>query len=298
VYISKEGQQYLIPKDGFWLQADINAETKEWQGVYVVENKLPTEPMYEFKADRRVLNAIRKHMKPFLDTVSVMSSMSSTYTIDEVAELFPEVISEYVDAKNEHERKMRLKEQGDEEFKNYCGYFYESHTLRQCISKIGALRLTTFSGLGEAVQQVEGRTTDISAGYGRTKDFGASECLSYIKEVCEATDAVAIRKMMVRIACNGTNHFYEESRYEGQPKHKISTLFGEVEIPKLSLECGKSQIDNYISDIIKYVYADVVFKKVEVAQGKLPSQSNTKYINANKYFVNEQDIVTRRHVVL
>lgn len=298
VYVSKEGQQYIIPKDGLWLQADINAETKEWQGIYVIENKLPTEPMYEYKADRKALNAIRKHMKPFLDTVSVMSSMSNTYTIDEVVELFPEVIAEFVDEHNEHERKMRLKEQGEEEFKNYYGHFYDSHTMRNCISKIGTVRLSTLSSLSESVERNKGKTTGLHAGYERDKDFGASECLSYIKEVCGATDALAIRKMMMRIACNGTNYFYEESRHEGQPKHKVSTLFGDVEVPELSVECTKSQIDNYISDIIKYVYADVVFKKVEVAQGKLPSQSNTKYINANMYFVNEQDIVTRRHVVL
>jgi hypothetical protein len=76
------------------LQAVINPETKEWETLEVIQDKLPENNLFEYKADRKVLNTIRKHMKPFFDAVFVMSSMSSTYTIDEIAELFPDVITD------------------------------------------------------------------------------------------------------------------------------------------------------------------------------------------------------------
>jgi hypothetical protein len=57
-------------------------------------------------------------------------------------------------------------------------------------------------------------------------------------------------------------------------------------------------VENYIIDVIKYVYADLIFKKVEVSQGVLPSTLNEKYVLCNKYLVEQEDIITRRYVVL
>ena len=302
IYTTVTNEQYVVPEQGLMLQAVINPETKEWETLEVIQDKLPENNLFEYKADRKVLNTIRKHMKPFFDAVFVMSSMSSTYTIDEIAELFPDVITKYVDDKNDHEEKMRRKEAGEEEYKNYSGYFYDSHTLRHLIiSNVGAPRLDLLSGLGDAVKRLDGKTSVISTGYKAAifADFGASTLMQYIKDACTTTDAETIRKMMVAIACNGSNYGVERDSLNGSSRsHTIPTLFGDVEVPNLAFIFTQSQFDTYMTDIIKYIYADEVFKEVEVPRGTLPSQSNMKYIYANKYFVNEQDIVTRRHAVL
>jgi hypothetical protein len=101
--------------------------------------------------------------------------------------------------------------------------------------------------------------------------------------------------MMLRVVTNG-------SSYAKQVHHDaeiaVDTMFGKVNLPELEWRVSGTTIENYIIDVIKYVYADLIFKKVEVSQGVLPSTLNEKYVLCNKYLVEQEDIITRRYVVL
>jgi hypothetical protein len=100
---------------------------------------------------------------------------------------------------------------------------------------------------------------------------------------------------MLRVVTNG-------SSYAKQVHHDaeiaVDTMFGKVNLPELEWRVSGTTIENYIIDVIKYVYADLIFKKVEVSQGVLPSTLNEKYVLCNKYLVEQEDIITRRYVVL
>jgi hypothetical protein len=154
-------------------------------------------------------------------------------------------------------------------------------------------RLATLSGLAETIKARGGDTTGIEAGYRHHKDFGVSKFLSLIDNLF-SNNAETVRRTMVSIACNEASYAYE-SREE---KAKVPTLFGDVEIPHLAYDYNVVAMEGYIIDVIKYLYADLIFKKVEVEQGVLPSLTNEKYVLANQYLIKEQDIVTRRHAVL
>ena len=289
IYTNRTGQEYIIPDDGLLLQA-----TEDWSSADVIQSKLPDTKLYEYKADRKVMNAIRKNIKPFLDTVAVMSSMSTTYDMQEITHFYPEVVTQYVDDYNEHNRKMKLKEEGNKEYENYYGYFYGSHILRHSIIKYASMpRLANLSGLAETIKARGGDTTGIEGGYRQHKDFGVSKFLSLVDNLFK-DDAETVRKTMASVACNEASYGYE-SREE---QTKVPTLFGDVELPRIVYEYNAVAMEGYIIDVIKYLYADLIFKRVEVEQGVLPSLTNEKYVLANQYLIKEQDIVTRRHSVL
>jgi hypothetical protein len=59
-----------------------------------------------------------------------------------------------------------------------------------------------------------------------------------------------------------------------------------------------SQIESYFVDLIKYVYADKIFNKIEVPSGTMPKQTNNKYVVVHEFLAKNTDIVTERHVVV
>jgi hypothetical protein len=291
IYKTVKGREFVIPDGGLWLQI-----SDDWQTAEPVLDNAPT--LYEYKADRKVMNAIRKNIKPFLDATFVMTSMSSTYTLPEIAYFFPNVIDDYVKQVNEHREKMHAKEAGDPAHANYYGYFYGSYTLRNLIeNKVGAPNLSNLSHLAENMKRTGDSSKFTNAPYGTAeyKDgYDTESFLSIIKDLF-SDNAETVRKMMLRVVTNG-------SSYAKQVHHDaeiaIDTMFGKVNLPELQWTVSGTTIENYIIDVIKYVYADLIFKKVEVSQGVLPSTLNEKYVLCNKYLVEQEDIVTRRHIVL
>jgi hypothetical protein len=108
-------------------------------------------------------------------------------------------------------------------------------------------------------------------------------------------NAETVRKMMLRVVTNGSS-YAKQVRHDAEVG--VDTMFGKVNLPEIEWQVSGSTIENYIIDVIKYVYADLIFKKVEVSQGVLPSTRNEKYVLCNKYLVEQEDIITRRYVVL
>ena len=295
IYKNASGQEYVIPQSGLMLQASDDWSTAD---IKIDVNNEPK--LYEYKADRKVLNAIRKTIKPLLDTVNVMSAMSSNYTIQEVAQYFPDVINDYVAQVNEHKRKMKLKEEGDEEHQNYYGYFYGTYTIRNLVaSKAGLPAIRHLSEMGEYYKK--NRTT--TANLYRNRKMDTDNVVSYlstidkvfrVSEPNKPIDAESIRKLMLSIVLNDSN-YASENRHD--PEVTVSTMFGDVPIGNLMWSASNTTIENYIIDVIKYVYADLIFKQVEVPYGTLPSVANDKYVFCNKYLVEQEDILTRRQVV-
>lgn len=295
IYKNASGQEYVIPQSGLMLQASDDWSTAD---IKIDVNNEPK--LYEYKADRKVLNAIRKTIKPLLDTVNVMSAMSSNYTIQEVAQYFPDVINDYVAQVNEHKRKMKLKEEGDEEHQNYYGYFYGTYTIRNLVaSKAGLPAIRHLSEMGEYYKKNSTTTANLY----RNRKMDTDNVVSYlstidkvfrVSEPNKPIDAESIRKLMLSIVLNDSN-YASENRHD--PEVTVSTMFGDVPIGNLMWSASNTTIENYIIDVIKYVYADLIFKQVEVPYGTLPSVANDKYVFCNKYLVEQEDILTRRQVV-
>jgi hypothetical protein len=124
--------------------------------------------------------------------------------------------------------------------------------------------------------------------------YNTEDYLSIIANLF-SNNAETVRKMLLRIVTNG-------SSYAKQVGHDaeiaVDTMFGKVMLPELEWRVSGNTIENYIVDVIKYVYADLIFKKVEVPQGVLPSTRNEKYVLCNKYLVEQEDILTRRQTVV
>lgn len=295
IYKNASGQEYVIPQSGLMLQASDDWSTAD---IKIDVNNEPK--LYEYKADRKVLNAIRKTIKPLLDTVNVMSAMSSNYTIQEVAQYFPDVINDYVAQVNEHKRKMKLKEEGDEEHQNYYGYFYGTYTIRNLVaSKAGLPAIRHLSEMGEYYK----KNREVQGNLYRNRKMDTDNVVSYlstidkvfrVSEPNKPIDAESIRKLMLSIVLNDSN-YASENRHD--PEVTVSTMFGDVPIGNLMWSASNTTIENYIIDVIKYVYADLIFKQVEVPYGTLPSVANDKYVFCNKYLVEQEDILTRRQVV-
>ena len=291
IYTTVKGQEFVIPDNGLWLKTDA-----DWQYAEPVLDNAPTQ--YEYKADRKVMNAIRKNIKPFLDATFVMTSMSSTYTLPEIAYFYPNVIDDYVKQVNEHREKMHAKEAGDPAHANYYGYFYGSYTLRNLIeNKVGAPAIYRLSHLAENMKRTDDSSKFTNAPYGTANYEDEHNTEGYLSIISNlfSDNAETVRKMMLRIVTNGSS-YAKQVRHDAEVG--VDTMFGKVNLPEIEWQVSGSTIENYIIDVIKYVYADLIFKKVEVSQGVLPSTRNEKYVLCNKYLVEQEDIITRRYVVL
>jgi hypothetical protein len=284
-------QEFVIPDKGLMLKV-----SEDWQTAEPILEGAPTQ--YEYKADRKVMNAIRKNIKPFLDATFVMTTMSSTYTLPEIAYFYPHAIDDYVGQVNEHKAKLHAKEAGDPAHASYYGYFYGSYTLRNLIEKhVGAPQISNLSHLGENMKRTDdsSKLTNNAYGTAEYKDgYYVEDYLSIIKNLF-SDNAETVRKTVLRVVTNGTS-YAKEVRHNAEIA--IDTMFGKVMLPELEWTMSANSVENYIIDVIKYVYADLIFKKVEVPQGVLPSTQNEKYVLCNKYLVEQEDIITRRYVVL
>jgi hypothetical protein len=100
------------------------------------------------------------------------------------------------------------------------------------------------------------------------------------------------------IVANGNNYANGDGHGDQAVMVDVPTLFGDVRLPSLYYLVNGSQIENYFIDLIKYVYADKIFNKVEVPLGTMPKLTNAKYVVINEFLAKHTDIVTSRHVVL
>lgn len=302
IYTAPQGQgntpaktrEFAIPESGLWLKLSANWETAE----PIIADNAPT--LYEYKADRKVMNAIRKNIKPFLDAQYVMTSMSTTYDTAEIAYFYPHVVDTYIDRVNEHKANMKLKEEGNVNAQNYYGYFFSNSQFAGIVEKnVGAPQMYNLSGIADRVKNIGGENTRklTNNPYGTPNYEDAYRVEDYLAIIADlfSDDAETVRKVMLSVVTNSSNGARE---WRDKPEIPVTTMFGEVMIPNMNWVVSGTTIENYIIEVIKYVYADLIFKKVEVPQGVLPSTYNEKYMLCNKYLVEQEDILTRRKVVI
>ena len=302
--VKYEKKEFVVPKGGLLLQA-----SDDWETVTLVDGQASVEsPAFEYKADRKVLNKIRSEFTAFMSAVDVMCAMSDTYTIGEVCEYFPQVGARY---NNEYMQYLKA----DKEFEEWDKqphsaneprigkpYFNEAWTLRDAVrTEVGAPTFERMTDLASTIKrQAEG-----SHGYKHWID-------SYTKEVKQITlpryldilkkaktdDAETIRKLILAIVTNANN--YGQAKGYGFNTEKVSVDAGmgtKVEVPQMTWYMGKGAVKNYLTDVIKYIYADLIFKVVELPHGTLPKQTNEKYVLANEYMQKNMDIITMRYPV-
>jgi hypothetical protein len=302
IYKSRGGKEYEVPREGLYLQASPN-----WEEADVKLNQDAVNTVnFEYKADRKVMNKIRAHYAGFLSTIDVMSVMSDEYTVSEYAEYFPNIALQMVDEENEHNESQRKR--AEEAKKNAGSYHYPYEfnrvwAIRAILERTGLPRMTFISDLANTVKAYNDSPPD-SPHNNWKKDtlntFTNKQLPQYMEALGEALsdDVQTIRKLILKIVANGTNYSATRGYSSDTPMKVIPSAFGDVEVPDVYFNVNKGQIENYFIDLIKYVYADKIFKKVEVPNGVMPSMTNEKYVVVNNFLVKNTDIVTSRHVVL
>lgn len=289
------GREFVIPPEGIWLRAD-----DDWGSAVLFESEnLPVQntfnskvlsAQYEYKADRKVLNGIRAKLRPFLDTVRVMSSMNTRYSTEEICELFPEVVDAYMKKSQEdiHELETDARKRGVEI--GHIRWYSPVHTAKRLIE--GRVSAPTFHSYGLSTLN---KLDVFSYRVNELQDTISKHVA--ILTLALSGDAINIRKAMTMIATNLNNPnsshsqdwsynvatFVEEFRANRVPQNHFRARgrIADGVFPKIDYFITDTAIENYITEIIKYYYADIVFKKVEIDKGKVPSDTNVKYVTAH-----------------
>lgn len=246
VYREPTGKEYIVPKEGITLQA-----SPDWSTATVNLSKTKSEAQYTYAVDRKAMNKAMEPYKPFLALVKTMSAITPTYNIAEVAEYFPEVITDFVDTKNKHEEAVRESKATGVASRSY---YDEEWSLLQCIGR----NIRSF-----AMPQHPKYSYPHTA-----KD------LTTILTLARSQDSTDLRKAMIWVAMVAQQMARESTRGNlSDDNVKVDTLFGEVEVPNITFTVSGSVITKWFRDIVKSMYAQSVFKKVDTPLGVVRTES-------------------------
>ena len=101
-------------------------------------------------------------------------------------------------------------------------------------------------------------------------------------------DATVIRKAIIGIATNPNAYgHYRGGWGTNGDEHMVEAqgTIASMKVPELFYEQTKESIENYFTDALKYLYADIIFKKVEVPSGVIPKSVNEKYVVVNRFLL-------------
>ena len=292
IYKTRGGKEYEIPKEGLLLQVSPNWDEADVIATQATVNKV----QYEYKANRKVMNQIRKTYAGFLSTLDVMSAMSVSYDIAEYCEYFPNLPLRYIDAENEH-NKQQVNSTSTHKWAFNGGW-----NMRHILDKYAALpRMSVLPDLSTTIQAFN-YGDDTNTWLKEKANRILTEDLPRFMQALQdglSEDVRTLRKLMLMIVANGNNYPRGAGGYGNQEEMTIvPSTFGDVAVPRMWYEVNGSQIENYFIDLIKYVYADLIFTKVEVPSGTMPKLTNNKYVVVNEFLAKNTDIVTERHVVV
>lgn len=317
-------REYPIPKEGIWIQAN-----EDWSSADIYasgENKTLNKAMltgtqYVYKADRRAMNGIRKTLKPLIDYIRVTGAMNEVYEGTEMLEVFPEVAQEYKDrtAKIRYQRELAVAEaRKTGNTNNYSRNTRDLPTqylwaiesiiptmlayptigmLSEASSRIQAHGIPAFADVGkhEDKSWLESYAINLGKAYPRYMDVlhRLSNLVSG-KFKQDGQEAMELRKTILSIVVT-TNYRLQSFGY-GTSMVMDNAHVGDdiIEVPKTAYQVPASAIENYVIELIKYLYADVVFKKEEVPLGVLPSVQNMKYMRTHEYLVSNTPLLTAR----
>jgi hypothetical protein len=317
-------REYPIPKEGIWIQAN-----EDWSSADIYasgENKTLNKAMltgtqYVYKADRRAMNGIRKTLKPLIDYIRVTGAMNEVYEGTEMLEVFPEVAQEYLTrtAKIRYQQELAMEEQRKSGNPN----MYARNTRDLPTQYLWAiesiiptmLAYPTIGMLSEFSNRLQLHGIPAIADVGKNRDkswldsyatnlgnaypryIGVLHRLADLasgKFKQDGHEAMELRKTILSIVVT-TNYRLQSFGY-GTSMVMDNAHVGDdiIEVPKTAYQVPASAIENYVIELIKYLYADVVFKKEEVPLGVLPSVQNMKYMRTHEYLVSNTPLLTAR----
>ena len=182
-------------------------------------------------------------------------------------------------------------------------YFNAGWTLRDIVrEQVGMPSFEKLADVGSWQRKLEtGEDTSMRYWIDKhTKDIKDTLLPRFMEalRMAKSDDAETIRRLIISIATNPNNYGVTSGGFGDMEKTMINAGMGtKVEAPTMRFTVGKASIVNYLSDIIKYVYADLIFKAIELPVGTIAKQTNDKYVYANAYMLKNTDILTMRKVV-
>lgn len=243
-------KEYQIPKEGLLLQAN-----PTWDEVELVQNQpTVTDIKYEYKANRKVMNKLRKAYEPFLTMVNVMSAMSPKYHISEYCDFFPDIPTKYVEAENEHNREQAKNHAEGKSTHRWT--FNASWNLKGILqNEAGLPRMGTLPDLATTINAYKDNDNTDKWLRDKAERILNDDIPRFMQALREGTseDAQAQRKLMLMIVANGNNYANGEGHGDQAVMVDVPTLFGDVKLPSLYYLVNGSQIENYFIDLIKYV---------------------------------------------
>jgi hypothetical protein len=245
------------------------------------------------------MNKLRKAYEPFLTMVNVMSAMSPKYHVSEYCDFFPDVATKYVEAENAHNREQMQRQADGKTAHRWA--FNASWNLKSILqSEAGLPRMSVLPDLSSTIQAYKSNDNTDKWLRDKAERILNDDIPRFMQALRDGAseDAQLQRKLMLMIVANGNNYAQGDGYGDDIVTVDVPTLFGDVKLPSLYYLANGSQIESYFIDLIKYVYADKIFTKVEVPLGTMPKVTNTKYVVINEFLAKHSDIVTSRHVVL
>lgn len=300
----QDRKEYIIPRGGLLLQAN-----SDWTDAELVADQEVLQGSVEYKADRKVMNKLRAGFSAFLSTLDVMGSMSAEYTIQEITEFYPEVVDEYARRRNEFEAN-KAKEDAEAEARNSRGEdrrYYPRQwqalwEMRGCVENMAGLpRMSGMHDLGNMLKNNKHASWIKNSQDNVVKNL-VPKFLSLMSTLhdSEKPDATVIRKAIIGIATNPNAYgHYRGGWGTNGDEHMVEAqgTIASMKVPELFYEQTKETIENYFTDALKYLYADIIFKKVEVPSGVIPKSVNEKYVVVNRFLLENTDSLTSRKVV-
>lgn len=275
-----DGREYHIPTG----EQGITFKSCGWERLE------PVEPIraVEYAVDRKMMNHIRKPYRAFMDYLKVTATLCPQYSSDEILDFYPEVITQAVDM-----WKMEC-EECDKWNADNNGYTRYPHSHRNFSFSIRHV-------IEELAPKVrEGLDTGISMGWRNTASTVPAKFANNILECLNMAKHGSPddwRKLTLALVIN-TDCYANWYSNQGSQKHDIFPANGyphHNDTPLIHFQVTAQTLLTHFDDLLKVVYADMVFVEVPVEEGKLPSRKNRKYLAA---FNKLKDNLTYRQNVL
>jgi len=256
---------YEIPRNGWvYFKAD-----KEWTTL----EPLNAPVKYEYVANRKALNAVRRAYSDFINYLKVTAAISDVYSSDELIEYFPQVGARFVsnmliDIENKANSQWSVN---------------PIWVMRLSIQQMFQTQHTLLPSMRIVMRAKEEDKED------------ASYNLNNALNLAQSSKPDDWRKLTVLLAASVAASYRVDT--STSTKHDLLATFvgdGYYKTPELRSSVPASTLLKVFDEVLKIAYADVCFVSKEVETGVLPSERNTCYVYTYQYL---RDNLTRRQNV-
>ena len=242
---------------------------KEWTTL----EPLNAPVKYEYVANRKALNAVRRAYSGFINYLKITSAMSDVYSSDELIEYFPQVGARFVsnmltDIENKANSQWSTNPMWN---------------MRLSIQQMFQTQHTLLPSMGIVMRAKEEDKED------------ASYNLNNALNLAQSSKPDDWRKLTLLLVASVAANFRVDA--STSTKHDLLATFvgdGYHKTPELRSNVPASTLLAVFDDVLKIAYADICFVSKEVETGVLPSERNTCYVYTYQYL---RDNLTRRQNV-